>query len=83
MLPRKLGRYELLASLARGGMGEVHLACTRGPGGFERLVVVKCALPAAANDREGMLLAEARIAANLQHTNIVQVHDVGIEDGVV
>ncbi len=29
------------------------------------------------------MLAEARIAANLQHTNIVQVHDVGIEDGVV
>ncbi len=83
MLPRKLGRYELVAALAKGGMGQVYLACTRGPGGFERLVVVKCALPGASDDREQNLLSEARIAATLQHTNIVQVHDVGIEDGVV
>jgi hypothetical protein len=83
MLPRKLGRYELIATLAKGGMGQVYLACTRGPGGFERLVVVKCALPESSDNREQNLLAEARIAATLQHTNIVQVHDVGIEDGVV
>ena len=80
--PRHLGRYELLATLATGGMGEVYLACTRGVGGFERLVVVKCALPAIGQG-EQMLLAEARIAANLQHTNIVQVYDVGIEQGRV
>ena len=83
MLPRKLGRYELVAALAKGGMGQVYLACTRGPGGFERLLVVKCALPGSSGNREQSLLAEARIAATLQHTNIVQVHDVGIEDGVV
>jgi serine/threonine protein kinase len=63
-------------------MGEVYLACTRGPGGFERLVVVKTALPVSDNS-EQMLLAEARLAATLSHTNIVQVHDVGIEGGAV
>lgn len=77
--PRRLGRYELLQPLATGGMGEVHLACTRGPGGFERLVVVKCALPSHADRVQGMLLAEARLAASLQHANIVQVYDVDTE----
>lgn len=41
-------------------MGELHLARTRGLGGFERLVVVKCALPSLAERTQSMLLAEAR-----------------------
>ena len=61
-------------------MGEVHLARSRGLGGFERLVVVKCALPSLDPRMQGLLLAEARLAATLQHSNIVQVHDVGTED---
>jgi serine/threonine protein kinase len=81
--PARLGRYELIASLAKGGMGEVHLARTRGVGGFERLVVVKHALPSLADRTQQMLLAEARLAATLQHTNIVQVHDVDTDDGIV
>jgi serine/threonine-protein kinase len=73
----------LIAPLAKGGMGEVHLARTRGVGGFERLVVVKCALPGLAERTQEMLLAEARLAATLQHTNIVQVHDVDTHEGAV
>src|SRR5258705_4697382 len=64
-------------------MGEVHLARTRGLGGFERLVVIKCALPALVERTQSMLLAEARLAATLQHTNIVQVHDVGTDGQTV
>ena len=80
---QRLGRYELIQTLAKGGMGEVHLARTRGLGGFERMVVVKCALPTLPEHMQALLLAEARLAATLQHSNIVQVHDVGTDGGTV
>jgi hypothetical protein len=66
-------------------MAELHLAMTTGLGGFERLVVVKrlkAALASAPDWVQG-LLDEARIAARLQHGNIVQVHDVALEGGAV
>jgi serine/threonine protein kinase len=78
-----LGRYELVSLLARGGMGEVYLAKSRRPGGFERLVVVKCSLSSLPAERDQMLLAEARLAATMQHGNIVQVYDVDTDGGVV
>jgi len=37
----EIGKYHLVAELARGGMGIVHLAVTQGPGGFSKLLVVK------------------------------------------
>jgi eukaryotic-like serine/threonine-protein kinase len=66
-------------------MAELFLARVTGLGGFERLVVIK-RLKASldgAPDRAQGLLDEARIAATLQHGNIVQVHDVLIEQGTV
>src|SRR5262249_25998263 len=38
---RQLGRYHLIGQLARGGMGVVYLAASRGPGGFSKLLVLK------------------------------------------
>jgi hypothetical protein len=78
-------RYREIHPLASGGMAELHLARVSGLGGFERLVVVKRlhARLADAPDRVQMLLDEARIAATLQHGNIVAVHDVAIENGSV
>src|SRR5712691_5013509 len=72
----ELKRYELLHLLATGGFAEVYLARTLGIAGFERLLVIKKILPRLAAEQETvqMFLDEARIAATLQHTNIVQVH---------
>ncbi len=81
--PEKLGRYQLLALLATGGMAEIYLARQTGIKGFERLVVVKRILPHLARKERfvEMFLDEARIAAQLSHPNIVQIFDLGHEDG--
>lgn len=60
-------------------MGEVYLGCRRGPEGFERLVALKKIVPQYAADPRFtfLFLQEARIAAQLRHPNIVQIHDLG------
>ncbi|MBX3192961.1 MAG: serine/threonine protein kinase [Labilithrix sp.] len=79
----ELGRYRVIAELARGGMGIVHLARMRGPGGFEKLVVVKQLKPELAKEEafQAMFLDEARLAARLSHRNIVQTNEVGCDGG--
>src|SRR3982750_1930256 len=79
----RLGRYELLALLASGGMGEIFLARLEGAAGFEKLFVVKRILPHLADDARfrSMLIAEARIASKLSHANICQVYELGETDG--
>ncbi|MBC8068895.1 MAG: serine/threonine protein kinase, partial [Deltaproteobacteria bacterium] len=78
----RLGRYELLRRLGSGGMAEVHLARAAGLEGFQKLVVLKRILPHLSADPEfvRMFLAEARLAAILDHSNVVQVFDIG-KDG--
>jgi tRNA A-37 threonylcarbamoyl transferase component Bud32 len=80
--PRRLGRYEILRPLARGGMAELFLARATGIQRFEKLVVVKRILPEMARDTEyvEMFLEEARLAAGLHHSNIVQVYDIGEDE---
>src|SRR5687767_8004204 len=77
--PTRLGRYELLARLATGGMGEIFLARLEGAAGFEKLFVVKRILPHLADDARfrGMLIAEAQIASKMSHANICQVYELG------
>jgi serine/threonine protein kinase len=77
----RLGRYELLRRLGSGGMAEVHLARAAGLEGFQKLVVLKRILPHLSADPEfvRMFLAEARLAAILDHSNVVQVFDIGRE----
>jgi eukaryotic-like serine/threonine-protein kinase len=79
----KLGKYELLNKLATGGMAEVYLARATGPMGFEKELVVKRILPHLAADGRfvEMFLAEARLAARLNHPHIVQIFDFGEADG--
>jgi serine/threonine-protein kinase len=81
-IPTKLGRYEILKHLANGGMAQVLIARATGIEGFERHVVVKRIHSDRATDPlfVKMFLDEARLAAALHHSNIVQVHDIGKED---
>lgn len=79
----QVGRYHLLRRLAIGGMAELHLACAEGVAGFQKVVVLKRVLPHLAAD-EGfveLFLNEARLAANLDHPNLVQVIDIGEAGG--
>ena len=81
--PTQLGRYELVARLASGGMGEIFLARLEGAAGFEKLCVIKRILPHLADDPRfrAMLIGEARIASMMTHSNICQVHELGETDG--
>jgi serine/threonine-protein kinase len=56
----------------------VYLAVADGPSGFQKLVVLKALKRNLADDRElrAMFLSEARLAARLQHPNIVQTYEV-------
>ncbi|MFT3709343.1 MAG: serine/threonine-protein kinase [Archangium sp.] len=76
------GRYQLLKKLATGGMAQIYLARQVGPEGFEKLLVVKRILPHLAENEDfvTMFLDEARIAARLNHPNIVSIFDLGAQD---
>ncbi|WPB81006.1 serine/threonine-protein kinase [Archangium violaceum] len=76
------GKYQLLKRLAMGGMAQIYLARQRGPEGFEKLLVIKRILPHLAENGDfvRMFLDEARIAARLDHPNIVDIYDLGAQD---
>ena len=75
---RRLGRYEVLAQLASGGMAGVYLARALGVAGFERLVAIKGLHPHLAHEPEfiAMFLDEARLAARIRHPNVVPTLDI-------
>jgi serine/threonine protein kinase len=81
--PVAFGRYVLLEQLALGGMAEIFLAKAVGEAGFEKAFVVKRVLPhlTLAHGFVEMFLDEARIAAQLNHPGIVQIFDLGKQDG--
>ncbi len=80
---RRLGKYEIVSRLSVGGMAELFLAFTAGPGGFRKFVALKQILPDVQKSDEfvRMFLDEARITAAFSHANIGQVFDLGEEDG--
>lgn len=80
MVGRRIGAYEILRELGRGGMGTVYLA-HRADGRFEQEVAIKLI-------RQGMSSSEAvrrfqserRTLASLQHPNIARLYDGGVTD---
>ncbi|HVH44680.1 MAG TPA: serine/threonine-protein kinase [Labilithrix sp.] len=78
-----LGNYRAIAKLGHGGMAEVRLAIAQRAGGFNKLLVLKLLREELSADQEflEMFLAEARVAALLNHPNIVQTNEVGVENG--
>ena len=80
---QQMGKYQLIRRLGRGGMAEVYLAKAAGPRGFEKTVVVKRIHPHLVEEQPfiEMFLSEARLAAQLNHANVVQIFDFGEEEG--
>lgn len=78
------GKYFLMKKLAAGGMGEIFLARQQGPAGFQKVLVVKKILAHLTENKEFIeaFLGEARLAAQMNHRNIVQVFELGEEGGV-
>jgi eukaryotic-like serine/threonine-protein kinase len=81
--PQILGRYALYGEIASGGMATVHFGRLLGPVGFSRTVAIKRLHPQFAKDPEfvSMFLDEARVAARVQHPNVVSTLDVVATDG--
>jgi len=79
----RVGKYRLLGRIAAGGMAEVFLARAEGPAGFSKLAVVKRVLPHMAEDEEfiQMFLNEAKLVAQLNHPNVIQIFELGQEQG--
>ena len=78
-LPRHIGRYRVERILGQGGFGIVYLAHDDQ---LSRQVAIKVPHPRLVSRPEDAeaYLAEARTVANLDHPNIVPVHDVGSTD---
>jgi len=75
------GRYEILELAGHGGMAKVYRAVTRGAAGFQRPVALKRIREQLTGNTEfvRMFIEEARVGAELDHGNIVQVHDFGVD----
>ncbi len=75
----RMGPYLLEKKVAQGGMAELFVAGYERQDGFRKTVAVKRVLPhlAANSDFVNMFIREARLAALLQHPNVVQVIDFG------
>ena len=81
---KRVGRFTITSHLASGGMAELFIARQEAVGGFEKHLVLKMLQERyATNPRVvEMFLDEARLAAKLNHQNIVHVYDVDEADGV-
>jgi serine/threonine-protein kinase len=75
-------RYRVIEKLESGGMAEVFRAESEGLQGFRKQVAIKRVLPNLSQKKKfiSMFLDEARLSAQLSHSNCVQVFDIGVGD---
>lgn len=80
---QRIGPYQLVRPLGRGGMAEVWMGRREMVGGASKTVAIKLLASKLVNDPtfHRMFLAEARLSMLLNHSNIVQVFDVDMHDG--
>ena len=80
-----LGRYELLVPIGVGGMATVWAARLRGTRGFQKIFAIKTMLPKLSEegDFEQMFLDEASLASQIRHPHVVEILDLGEQDGVL
>ena len=83
--PQRFGPYIILEQIGDGGMAEIFLAKMQGYSGFEKLLALKRIHSRYSQNQTfaKMLIHEAKLAASLNHFNVVQVHDLGEIDGQV
>jgi serine/threonine protein kinase/TolA-binding protein len=81
--PLQFGKYLILDKIATGGMAELYLSKIMGDQGFAKLVAIKKILPHLVNEEDLVksFIDEAKLAAYLQHENIIQVYDFGSMEG--
>jgi len=81
----RLGPYELLLRIGRGGMATVWVARTGLRPEDQRLVAIKAILQDLATDDEfrGMFLDEGRIIKMIRHPNVVDVYEAGDHAGIM
>ena len=77
--PDRFGQYEIIEKIASGGMAELYKAKRTGVEGFQKIVAIKKILPHLADDEEfvTMFADEAKLAAQLNHPNIIHIYDLG------
>ncbi|HEX6095528.1 MAG TPA: TonB family protein [Thermoanaerobaculia bacterium] len=75
----KFGQYVLTEKIATGGMAEVWKARMRGVEGFQKIVAIKKILPHLSDNQDfiEMFVDEAKLAAQLNHNNIIHIYDLG------
>ena len=81
--PDRFGAYEILERIAAGGMAELYKARRSGVEGFQKILAIKKILPHLADNEEfiAMFADEAKLAAQLNHPNIVHIFDLGKIEG--
>src|SRR2546430_14112798 len=81
--PQSFGRYRIRGVLGEGGMGRLYVAEQTGIEGFAKIVALKRILPHLADSPpfRSLFLNEARIAARLEHPNIVATYELGEVEG--
>ncbi len=81
--PVEFGKYQLIERIAVGRMGEVYKAKRGGVEGFEKVLVVKkiFANLSASEHFVNTFVDEAKLTVSLSHANIVQVMDLGQQQG--
>ncbi len=75
----QFGQYILMEHIATGGMAEVYKARMMGMEGFQKTVAIKRILPHLTDNDEfvTMFIDEAKLAAQLNHNNIIHIYDLG------